>query len=353
LFESIFIQDELKEKFVNAIESKRVPHAIFLKGKEGSGNLPIAIALANELLNQDKSMGLFGEPKKDDRALELKHPDLNIVFPVQQLASKKQVTSEPFINDFREYYQENPYMSFDDWLNRIGHEDKKPIISVHEAVAILKKLSLKSFEGGYQVLIIWKPELMNLECANKLLKIIEEPEPKNVIIMVGDNWDNLLATIKSRVQLIRTKPFSANKIEGWLRNNYDIEESRVIDIAKKAGGIPGEAIRLKEELINEDTLSMLDVWLKACSSYNQIGIIDLADKFHSLNKIEKQNFLIEVLNRIQIALVNDKLRIDQCDSIQKIAEKAIYSLSRNAHVKTLFLDLSLRTCKILNRLPKG
>ena len=128
MFESIFIQDELKEKFVTAIESKRVPHAIFLKGKDGGGNLPIAIALANELLNQDKSAGLFGDAEKDERALRLSHPDLNIVFPVQQLASKKQVTSEPFINDFRDYYQENPYMSFNDWLNNIGHADKKPII---------------------------------------------------------------------------------------------------------------------------------------------------------------------------------------------------------------------------------
>jgi len=349
LFETTFIQKELKDKLSLAIEQERIPHAIFLKGAEGSGNLPIAIALANEILNIGKVKGFFGETEKDNRALHLNHPDLQMVFPVQQESGKsKKCSADYYFNEFRNFYLENNYITFNDWAKHIGHSDKNPIISTVEAQNIIKKLSLKSFEGGHQVMIIWQPQKMNLECANKLLKIIEEPEPKKVIIMVGSQWEQLLQTIRSRVQLIRIKPFSKSEISHWLKTVFEVEEERAELIAEKAMGIPKDAIALCGHQEDHSISDALNFWLKACAAYNHLGLIDFSDKYHAFNKIEKRRFLDGIAHKLNQALREDKLHIKQVSLIHKNVEEAIYALSRNAHPKTLILNLSLNTCKIIN-----
>ena len=347
MFESTFIQKELKQKLSYSVDQNRIPHALFLKGKDGGGNLPIAIALANELLAKNNTQSLFGE-STDNRALSLNHPDLKIVFPIQQLASKKQVTCAGFVNDFRDYYLSNPYCTFDEWLNHIEHADKNPIISVHEAESLIRQLSLKSFEGGYQVVLLWKPEKMNLECANKLLKLIEEPQPGNIIIMVGEDWDHLLPTIKSRLQLLRIKPFTSEEIADWLIEKMGISDESSWKIASKANGSPNEAIRLANNEGGGTLNLMLDDWLMACKANNYIQIMEITDIFHGLNRTEKRQFLLDLLERLRMAMRGSKLTLNQCEEMQGLTDKAIYALSRNAHAKTLFLNLSLRSSKILN-----
>ncbi|MEM7163639.1 MAG: hypothetical protein AAF487_14510 [Bacteroidota bacterium] len=346
MFATTFIHKDIQEKLEHAILQDRVPHALYLKSPDGGGNLPIAIAIANELLNAKKPHGLFGDIREDVRALSLTHPDLNIVFPVQQIEKKR--TCESYISEFREFYLKNNYITFDDWLEEVGHADKKPIISVHEAQSIIRKLSLKPFEASGQVLIIWQPEKMNAECANKLLKIIEEPEPGNVIIMVGNEWDKLLTTIKSRVQLIRIKPFSSDQIKNYLHLKENIEIDLAQEIAEKAEGIVSNALKLLNEDGKEEIEKLISQFLRLSMKGNKVGLIDLSAQFHGLNTVDRVFFFKELSDRIRKAFFMEKITHKQAEHMQKGIDSALYSLKRNAHAKTLFLNFSLKACKLLN-----
>ncbi|NND76721.1 MAG: hypothetical protein HKN39_00880 [Flavobacteriales bacterium] len=347
MFDKVLIQPDLREKLTLAIRNKKMPHAIFLKGEQGGGNLPIAFSIAREVLNMDKNKGLFGEAPSDDRADRLAHPDLHIVFPIQQLISKKQTTCEQFVNEFREHYLNHPYTDLNSWLEQVGHADKDPIISVSEAEAIIKKLSLRSYEGGFQVMIIWMPERMNMECSNKLLKILEEPEPKKLIIMVGEEWENMLPTIRSRMQLLTVKPFSKMEVASWLTENREISYSAAEKIAEKAEGNPRTASELASGIVVDENDNLVNEWLKACQNYDHVKVILLSDEFSGLTRAERSTFIRSLLARVRKALAQDQLSIKQASKMQEIMEASLYHLSRYAHAKTLFLDMSLKTCKIL------
>ena len=350
MLESTLVNKELQRKIESAISTNRFPHAIFLKGAEGSGGLPLAFAIAKEILRQEKSSVLF-DGADDTRALRIEHPDLHLVFPIQQLQSKKQVTCAPFINKFREYFRSHPFASFQNWLDHIGQEDKNPIISVYEAESMIKKLSLKSFEGGSQVLVIWKPELMNSECANKLLKLIEEPEPGNVIIMVGDNWQALLPTIRSRVQLLNQKPFSDARIQSWLMEHLELSEERAMMICEHANGNPGKAIELAYEDNEMSNIQKLaEDWWKGIKEYNRTTLINWVDEFNSLNKNEKQKLLRILIDNLTLENGQKELSeisFYQIEKLSSLLEESLYKLYRNAYAKTLFLDLSLKASKIM------
>ena len=348
MFDNVLIQEDLREKLSFAIQNKKMPHAIFLKGEQGSGNLPIAFSIAKEMLNKGKTEGLFGDQVVDERAERLSHPDLHIIFPIQQLASKKQVTCEGFVNEFREHYLKDDLTNFNDWLEHIGHADKDPIISVSEAENIMKKLSLRSYEGGFQVLIMWMPEMMNTECSNKLLKLIEEPEPKKLILMVGSDWDNLLPTIRSRMQLLNVKPFSRNSIKDWLINKLSLSHDVAEKIAMSSDGNPRQAAELANGNILGENDDFVNSWLKACNAYDHLSLMQLSDDFHGQNRTEKTTFLRAVLKRLNKALADDHVSLKHASKLQELVENSIYRLSRYAHSKTLFLDMSFKACKILN-----
>ena len=349
MFEATLVQSDLRERIINAIISNRFPHAVFIKSSEGGGALPLAIAIAHEILVNKAPNNVF----EDTRALRLEHPDLHMVFPIQQLQSKNQLTSAPFINDFREYYKERPYMTFQEWLMYIGQEDKTPIISVYEAEAIIKKLSLKSYEGGNQVMIIWKPELMNLDCANKLLKIIEEPEPGNIIIMVGDKWENMIPTIRSRTQLINLKPFTDPELHNWLENTLNISGATAENIIANAEGNPGRAASIiKEEELNSDLEELCENWILYTKAYDRTSLISWVDEVSRLSKNDKLRLLRILLENISSNhfSIGSHKKLDNL-KIEKMSEQienAIYKLYRNAYSKTLFLSMSLQACKIFN-----
>lgn len=348
MLESTIIQNQLKQRIERAISENRFPHSIFINGSEGSGALPIAIAIANELLNQHKGPGLFGETG-DIRALKLEHPDLHFVFPIQQLQSKNQVTSASFINEFRNYYRNNRFTTFQNWLVHIGQEDKSPIISVYEAESIIRNLSLKSYEGGNQVLIIWKPDLMNLECANKLLKIIEEPEPGHIILMVGDNWDSLLPTIKSRTQHLHVKPFSDHELKNWLIKELDISEDKASEISQFSYGNPSRAI---DALRSSNELYQLNEfkkeWFSLVKAYNRTELIRWVEEVSSLSKNEKHLLLKSILDELsdEMKIPTHAISYNNIEKLSIIVEDAMYHLFRNAYSKSLFLSLSFQACKI-------
>ena len=199
LWEQIAGQKKIKEKLINSVSVGRIRHAQLFCGENGWGALSLAIAYAGEILSSEKGEDAWR------KVGSLQHPDLHFSFPVATTDSvKKDPTSNQFTKEWREFLKENPYGSIYDWLQFLGVEKKQGIINVHEAQEIVKSLSLNSYEGGYKIMVIWLPELMNNSAANKLLKIIEEPPKKTVFLLVSEREDLLLPTITSRCQLFKS-----------------------------------------------------------------------------------------------------------------------------------------------------
>ena len=160
-FDEIIAQDTVKQRLLDELQQGRVPHALMLYGPEGCGALPIAVAYAQRLLGG----GAMAE--------KLQHPDLHFAFPIYKKSSGKDSFCDEFLKEWREQLLTRPYFGMSEWMEMSGAENQQLVIYANESEAILRKLSLKSSQGGYKVMIIWLPEKMNTECANKILKLLE------------------------------------------------------------------------------------------------------------------------------------------------------------------------------------
>ena len=199
-FKEVLGLEHIKNHLIKSTDNDRISHAQMFVGKEGSGTLPMAIAYAQYILCSTSA-------DKESCALKcskLMHPDLHFAFPV---ATNDRIKSHPvsnfFLEDWRNFIHLSPYGNLFEWLQAIGIENKQGQIGVGEAEEIVKALRLKSYEGGFKVMIIWMAEKMNASASNKLLKLLEEPPDKTVFILVTENEDQLISTIKSRCQLLQ------------------------------------------------------------------------------------------------------------------------------------------------------
>ena len=205
-FKQIIGHDEIKGQLVDQVASGRVPHAQLFSGAGGSGKFPMALAFARYLLcsqpNGTDACGVCPSCKKIDK---LAHPDLHFVFPVVKPKGKKVVVSDDYLPEWRTMVSSHPYFDMTHWLSAMNAENQQAMIYVDESDQIQRKLSLKSCEGGRKVMLIWLPEKMNIGCANKLLKLFEEPPAETVFLMVSEAPEQLLTTIVSRTQPVYFK----------------------------------------------------------------------------------------------------------------------------------------------------
>jgi DNA polymerase-3 subunit delta' len=208
LYSGIIGQSEAKARLKHMVAENRVPHALLFAGRSGSGNLPLALAFAQHLFCTNKTEeGACGKCPSCEQVDGLVHPDLHLVFPIVKTEGRK--LSNDYVHEFREAFTDSPYMDIHYWFSSISGENKQPLIGVDEAAEILRKLSYTSFLGSYKLMMIWLPEKMNVEAANKLLKILEEPTEDTIFLLVSDAPEQLLATIRSRVQQIPLVPNSS------------------------------------------------------------------------------------------------------------------------------------------------
>ncbi len=240
-FKDIIGQQEVIERLVKDAQAGTVPHALLFCGPEGVGKLQTAIAFSRYLLCRDKgsaaeSCGKCPACVKMDK---LVHPDLHFVFPVinKSKSTGRSTVSDDEISTWRETVLEQQYFGFEDWLAAIDADNKQARIFVTESESILGKLSLKSVEGGYKVMIIWHAEKMNAECANSLLKLLEEPPAGTVFILTTDTPELMLETILSRTQRIDFKRIPAELIEQKLTGpGYLLDSDTAAKIAHLSGG---------------------------------------------------------------------------------------------------------------------
>ena len=363
-------QTEAKGRLLKMANQNRVPHALLLSGKEGCGNLPVAFAFAQHLYCKEKTeTGACGKCNSCIKVSKLIHADLHIVFPI--IKSKHVKSSNDFIKEFREAFLREPFLSLAAWCVEMDAENKQPIIPVEESSEILRKLSYTSYEGSYKIMIIWQPEKMNTEAANKLLKILEEPPDQTIFILVSNRPDQLLATIFSRVQQIPFYNCSEKEIADALILNYKVNEEVAKQTAILANGNYGEAISLLNE--NEDSISFLNnfqSFMRLALRFDGGKALQWVDENAATGREKQKQFFQYGLEVFRDSLMYNfgeknlvRLSGQEKQFLEKFApyitqknyEKLIeefnnnyYYIERNANPKILFLDLLLKTNELIN-----
>ena len=257
-FDEVIGQEEAKQRLKQMHTNGKLPHAMMLCGPKGCGKMALAMAFACYLLDSsDKQKAMLAK---------MEHPDLHFTFPTIKLPSMgtdHKPVSDDFIREWRRMIIRNPYFTMDKWMAEIGAENQQAIITAGESDCLTRKLSLKSSQGGYKVSVIWLPERMNIECANKLLKLIEEPPRQTVFIMVCEEPSKLLETIRSRTQRIDIKKIDNDSIEQALVSKRGISQEAAKRIARLANGNWQKAVEeLQADSENElflDTVGKLTV----------------------------------------------------------------------------------------------
>ena len=235
-FEQVIGQKDTQERLLQLVREERLPHALMLCGPAGCGKLALAIGFTKVLLAGDGQ-----QPSSNTLAMldKLEHPDLHFTYPTIKLpsmGSEHKPVSDDFAREWHELITAGPYFTMAQWLEQMGGENQQAIITAGESDALIRKLSLKSSQGGYKVSIVWLPERMNIECANKILKLLEEPPHQTVFIMVCQEPDRLLETIRSRVQRIDVRRIDDNDIRQALMERRGLSEDQAQRISRMANG---------------------------------------------------------------------------------------------------------------------
>lgn len=249
-FKDVIGQEEAKQRLIREAKEGIIAHARLFCGPEGIGKLPLAIAYARYLsCNNPGEKDACGICPSCVKFNKLAHPDLHFVFPVIKKKSKDTV-SDDFITEWRELLSQTPYFNLNIWLEEMGAENQQAQIYVKESDEIIRKLSLKSSQGGYKIMIIWLPEKMNVECSNKLLKLLEEPPSQTIFLLVSEEPDMLLTTIQSRTQRFALYGIEEKYITERLQSQYGLQEKDAISIGHRSEGNflkALESIHLNEE----------------------------------------------------------------------------------------------------------
>ena len=310
-FTDIIGQEAIKHKLITDAQAERVPHALMLCGKEGCGALPLAVAFAQYLLcsgkmPQDNGPSMFGDPEPVTplnhacghcnsclMAEKLQHPDLHFAFPIYKKNPSKANYCDDFLTEWRELLLDNPYFGYAEWRKASGAENQQLMMYVEESDAIARKLSLKSSQGGYKVCIIWLPEKMHESCANKMLKLLEEPPQQTVFLLVSERPDLVLQTIRSRTQMIDVPALSEQEIERTLITRNGIAEADAKLIAHTANGSMTAALRAITSDTDESEYFDLFVSLMRLSYMRKVKEMkQWSEEVAALGRERQKSFLV-------------------------------------------------------------
>ena len=271
-FEQVIGQQEARQRLMQMADEGRLPHAIMLCGPQGCGKLALAVGFAQYLLSADNkqpALDMWGEPVPQQLSpmlQKLEHPDLHFTYPTIKLPSMSadhKPVSDDFAQDWHELVMDGLYFTMNEWLEQMGGENQQAIITAGESDDLIRKLSLKSSQGGYKVSVVWLPERMNIECANKILKLLEEPPSQTVFLMVSEEPDRLLETIRSRVQRIDIKKIADDDICQTLVDQRGLANDQARRLARMANGNWLKALEmLSSDSENELFLDMFQTLMR-------------------------------------------------------------------------------------------
>lgn len=371
-FSEVIGQQEVQERLVQMVKEDRLPHAMMLCGPSGSGKMALAVAFGCYLLGLKDNTDPYAQTEHPMLA-KLEHPDLHFTYPTIKLPSMSgdhKPVSDDFAREWHELIMQGPYFTLDQWLTAIGAENQQAIITAGESDNLVRKLSLKSSQGGYKVSIIWLPERMNIECANKLLKLIEEPPQQTVFIMVCQEPDKLLETIRSRVQRIDVKKIDSASIEKALIERRSLSEEDARRIGRLANGSWTKA--LEELQVGSENQQFLDLFITLMRLAYQRKIRDLrhwSEELAGFGREKQKRFLEFFLRMVRENFMynfqqQDLVYMSQQEEqfaqkfarfineanvlpIYDLANKAIRDISQNANAKIVFFDFALQMIVLL------
>ena len=372
-FEDIVGHSEIKKALIHQVESDRVSHAQMFLGPEGSGKLLVAIAFASYLLcDNPTKTDACGKCPNCLKMNSLVHPDLHFVFPVVASKTNKIGSSKDRIKEWNEFVLKQKYFNLKQWQQFLDEMGKNAAIGVEESRQILKSLLLKSYGGKYKIMIIWLPEKMNAQSANKLLKLLEEPPEKTLFFLISDNAEYILPTILSRTQIIRIPALQVDEIKDYLVKTFRVEEAAAISAAGLSQGNLAEAIEILMGAKSQHLFFDLFVkMMRAAYTANPIELMNISDEAAALDKENQKNFIKYslhifresiMLNYMKGELVN--LRAEERGFLDKFARfinnhniselitefnQSHYHLERNANAKILFSDLMIKLTKLIKK----
>lgn len=369
-FNQVIGQAEAKERLWNMVSDARIPHALMFTGPEGCGNLPAAFAFAQYLFCRNRrEHESCGECPSCLKAAKLAHPDLHMVFPIAK--SKDVRKSDDVVKEFREVFLETPYITINDWFNSLDAENKQPIIPTEEANDIIRKLSYTSYEGGYKIMIIWQPEKMNAEAANKLLKVLEEPTDQTMFILVCNHPEQLLATIISRVQQIPFYKLKDDEIAAALVKQYNCQEAAARQAALLSDGSYREAqLLLQHNDSSAGFLAHFRAFMLVALKFDGFKASAWVDENAKTGREKQKQFIQYSLGIFRDCLMmnfathdlvrhsgeereflNKFSRFVHQRNYEKLVDEfnnAYYYVERNANPKILFMDLVLKANELIN-----
>ena len=356
----------VKRAMLSMADSGRVPHAMMLYENEGCGAFPLALAFLQYLACPNRHDGdSCGSCPSCNRMSKLIHPDLHFVFPIVQKKDRKKEICDDYLPEWRSFLQELPYFNLDQWLTCMEAGNSQALIYSKESDEIIHKLNLKIYEANYRTLIVWLPEKLHPVCANKLLKMIEEPPAQTVILMISENPDQILGTIQSRVQRIPVPPIADEAIRQALVSHYGLSPEDAAEVAHLSNGSflrATETISLDEE--NQFYLEMFKGMMRNSWARNVKEMKALADTLAGIGRERQKNFLaycqhlirenfmyrfqapeMTYLNRAEASFsvkfapfVNERNVMGLMEELSRAEDH----ITQNVNAKMVFFDLALQ-----------
>lgn len=375
LFKEIIGQEKVKQKLIQSANAGRVAHAQLFFGPQGAGALPLALAYAQYLVCQqrtpDDSCGVCQNCRK---IAKLAHPDLHFSFPINSTQKNNKaidkLTCDDFIDNWREMIREQPYFDDSMWYRYVGIENKQGIIGKGEGDNIIRKFNLKPFEADYKMLILWLPENLNTKAANSLLKLVEEPPPQTLFLLVSANPNEIMATIYSRVQPIRLQALEAPQIEQALLQIDGMSQSQAEFIARISNGSYTEALDLLKSadiysFFLEKFIGMMRLaWMKNMQEINlwvdemaRLGREQLSHYFKYTLHMLRDNFMLYLKDDEFAFLSEDERKFSEkfhlyinertIMPLNRELNKAANDIAANANGKIVLLDLVLKLSQLI------
>ena len=374
-FKDVIGQDAVKQKLIQSVKENHVSHAQLFLGPEGCGKLPLALAYAQYILcpnrTETDSCGVCPTCQKMQK---LVHPDLHFVVPT---ATTKKIKSNPesdlFMEEWREYVTQNhAYIDTSGWYSFLDVENKQGYMSVRDAASLLRKLSMKAYEGEYKIAIIWMAEKMRVDTANKLLKLLEEPPEKTVFLLIAEDQEELLATIKSRTVLMKIPAIENDTIEKALISRLGCAEQQAHDAAMISEGSwlnACHSVRESEE--RSFFFTTFQQWMRLCFRAAYSELIDFSGNIKNLGREKQKELLNYGLRIIRNALLfnnnladivmlpDDEKKFNanfapfvnptNLAQIAELFEEAIRQIERNGYAPLIFTDVSFKMIGLLKK----
>lgn len=372
-FKDVIGQEEVKRKLILSVQENRVPHAQLFLGPSGTGKMPLALAYAQYILCPHRTAtDSCGVCPSCQKISKLTHPDLHFVMPT---ATTKSVKSNPesdlFLNEWRDFLLQNEgYVDTPSWYSFLDVENKQGAIYVRDAAALIRKLNFKAYEGDYKIAVIWMAEKLRVDTANKLLKLLEEPPEKTLFILIAEDQEELLATIRSRTSLVKVPRITQEEIHDALIQRQQCTEQEASDAAMIAEGSWLKALQyVKDAEDQKFYFRTFQQWMRLCFKAAINELIDFSNNIKSIGRERQKELLDYGLGIVRNSLLfnNDLASLVMLPEEEKrfnvgfapfvksanivqiadLLEEASRQIERNGYAPLIFLDCSFKMAKLL------